>query len=307
MLFTGQNFIGVKHMNKKTVFDILKRYSIATLGCVIYSLGVSLFLSPNNIFTGGVTGIALIIQHVSGWGAGLLIVIINIPMFILGAVFFGRNFTVSTLYSTLLSSFLIEVFDRLFADFLPLTESPLVAGVAGGVLFGAGVGLIFRVGSSTGGTDIIVKALRRRFRQLKTGEISLAVDIVIVSVGAIVYRNFEQGFWSATSLIAFMLMFDLVLYGGNSAKLIYIVPSMKDPTELCNTLMSEINTGATYLTGRGAYSGDDKQVILCVCRSGSYPKLRDVVRREDPKAFMIVSSAREIYGEGYTDPNAEEL
>lgn len=292
---------------KKIALNILKRYSIASLGCILYALGVELFLSPNGIATGGVTGISLIIEHLTGIGAGVFVLVINIPVFILGAVFFGRNFAISTIYSTVLSAVLMEVFDFLLVDVVPITESPLIAAIAGGVLFGAGMGLVFRMGSSTGGTDIIVKILRRKFRQLKTGEISLCVDIIIVTASAIVYRDFEQGFYSAVSLITFMLTFDLVLYGGNSAKLVYIVPSRKDSDVMCETIMKEINTGATFLRGRGAYTGDDKDVIMCVCKNVSYPKLRDVVRREDPKAFMIVTSAREIYGEGYADPNAEEL
>ncbi len=299
---------------KKIVLDVLKRYLIVTVGCVIYALGVELFLSANDIATGGVTGISLIISHFTSIGSGTLILIINIPVFILGAIFFGKNFAISTVYSTALSSVLMELFDRLFADILPITNNQLIAAVAGGVLFGTGMGLIFRMGSSTGGTDIIVKILRRKFRQLKTGEISLCVDITIVTASVIAHTfetgfaaAFEQGFYSAASLITFMLIFDLVLYGGNSAKLVYIVPSRQDADAMCATIMKEIDTGATFLQGRGAYTGDEKQVIMCVCKNTSYPKLRDVVRREDPKAFMIVSSAREIYGEGYADPNAEEL
>ncbi len=294
-------------MKNKKVLDFIKRYVIITIGCVIYSLGVELFLGPNNIATGGVTGIALLIEHLAPLGAGVWVLILNVPMFILGAISFGKQFLASSLYSTALSSVLMEIFGVLLKNYVPITQNTMIAAISGGLLFGVGVALIFRMGSSTGGTDVLVKVLRKKFRHIRTGELAIAIDIVIVLTSSIVYNDFETGFYSAISLIVFMVAFDFVLYGGNSAKMIYIVPSIEDSSQICNCIMKELDTGATYISGKGAYTGNDKDIIMCVCKSSLYPKLRDIVHREDAKAFIIVSSAREIYGEGYKDPNAEEL
>ncbi len=301
-------------MTKKQKFlKILRDYGITTIGCVLYGLGVSMFLTPYQITPGGVTGISQTICYLLNWeaGIGLLMLAINIPLFIVGAIVFGKKFLLSTFYATFLSSGFVELFDWLFQDIrvIPVENplAPLIAAVVGAILFGAGAALIFRVGSSTGGTDIVVKLLRRKFRHLLTGEICLMIDATIVIISAIVHQDFLQGFYSALCVATFMLVFDQVLYGGNSAKLVYIVPNTHNVNDLCQKLMLEVDTGATFLQGKGAYSGEDKQIIMCVCKNISYPKLRDVVRREDPQAFIIVSSAREIYGLGYKDQNADEL
>ncbi len=305
-----------KHKGINPTFE---KYLVATIGCIIYSLGVDLFLSPNGISSGGFTGIALIVEYLINtyapgfkyFSTGIFLLIINIPVFIVGAIYFGKHFAVSTIYSTVLSSLLMAVFEKLLENVVPLTDNTLIAAVAGGALFALGLGLIFKVGSSTAGTDIIIKLLKRKFRHIKTGQISVTVDIVIVVIAAIcrwdLAVGFEQGIYSAISLVVFMFVFDYVLYGGNTATLVYIVPSGEDSTNLCSMLMQEIDTGATYIDGYGAYSGDRKKVIMCVCKKTSYPHLRDIVRREDPKAFIIVSSAKEVFGEGYRDNNEEDI
>lgn len=293
-------------MKGKLILSVVKKYGVITLGCVIYSLGVALFLDPLNIAAGGVTGIAIVLNFLTGFDTGLLIIIINVPLFILGAIFFGWRFALSTLFSTVLSSLLIELWNYTLADYIPVLDNVLLSALAGGSLFGVGLGLIFRMGSTTGGTDIIVKILRKKFRYIRTGVISLIIDIVIVAAATVVYRDFELTCYTIISIVVFTALFDLVLYGGSSAKMIYIITSDEKARAICDRILVELDVGATYVDGEGAYTGNDRRIIMCALKNFLYPKLRDVVKEIDPYAFMIVTSAKEIYGEGYKTHNCSE-
>lgn len=290
----------------------VKKYSVIILGCVIYSLGVALFLDANNLAAGGVTGIAIVINYLAesgglvGWDTGIIIVILNVPLFILGAVFFGGKFIVSTLFSTVASSLLIELWTYTLAKFLPFTENTLISALIGGTLYGAGLGLIFKMGSTTGGTDIVVKILRKKFRYLKMGVISMIIDVVIVGVSAFIYKDFELTFYTVLSLIIFTFVFDWVLYGGNSAKLVYIITTAEHSNEICDGILKELDVSATILDGTGAYTGADRVIIMCAVKNLLYPKLRDLIKQYDPRAFTIVTSAKEIYGEGYKAHGEDE-
>ncbi|MDE6586165.1 MAG: YitT family protein [Clostridia bacterium] len=302
-------------IDKKAALNFLKNYGVITLGCLIYSIGVSLFLDASRLASGGVTGIAIIINHVirelSGGftlDTGIIIIILNMPLFILGFIFIGRKFIVSTVYSTVVSSLLIWLWNEILADLIPsLNTSILISTLAGGALFGAGLGLIFRMGSSTGGTDILVKMLRKKFRYVKTGLISMTIDLIIVLISGIVFKDFELMCYTFLSIVIFTLMFDWVLYGGNSAKLIYIITTADKAQAMCDKILKELEVGATFIDGEGAYTGEQRRIIMCAIKNFLYPKLRDIVREVDPTAFTIVSSAKEIYGEGYKDHFDDEL
>jgi len=299
-------------MNKKAVKDFILRYAAITFGCVVYSLGVALFLDANEIAAGGVTGISIIINYLFETflnfpvNTGIIIFVINVPLLILGAIFFGRKFTLSTLYSTALSSLFIFLLEEVIK--VPaITENIVISAVVGGALYGSGLGLIFRMGSTTGGTDIIVKILRKKIRHVKTGVISMAIDITIVLISWIAYKDFDLMCYTVLSIVAFTLCFDFVLYGGNSAKLVHIITTDEKSKIICESILKELDIGATYVDGEGAYTGDSKRIIVCAVKNYLYPRLRDIVKNVDTGAFMIVSSAKEIYGEGYKPHGDDEL
>lgn len=296
------------HKNAETV-KILKKYALIAIGCIVYSLGVALFLDTNALASGGVTGIAIMISSLAHGriGTGWLIIIINIPLFVLGAIFFGRKFIVSTLIATAVSSGLIELWAFAIVPYMPVIENMLISAVVGGALYGAGLGLIFRADSTTGGTDIIVKLLRKRFRHLRTGIISGFIDCVIIGASAFVYKDIDLLFYTALSVLIFTVFFDWVLYGGNSAKLVHIVTTADKAAPICEGILKELDISATLVDGTGAYTGDSRTVIMCVVKNTLYPKLRDIIHASDPNAFTIVSSAKEIYGEGYKAPSEGEL
>lgn len=303
------DILKVSIMERTKKLDLLKKSLLILLGSVIYALGVALFLDPNAIASGGVTGIAIIINYVTSGvvGTGWIILIINVPLFIIGAIFFGKYFIISSLISTALSSGLIELFAHTVAPYMPAMQNSVIPPVVGGMLFGVGLGLIFRAGSSTGGTDIIVKLLRKKFRHLKTGIISMAIDVVIVAVSGFIYKDLELLILTVISIAVFTVGFDFALYGGNSAKLVQIITTEDKVKPICDGILKDLDSSATIINAKGAYSGSDKTVILCVVKNYVYPRLRDIIREYDDDAFTVVTSANEIYGEGYKDHNAEEL
>lgn len=299
-----------KPNKKKIVLNVFKQYAIITLGCIIYSLGISLFITPADLSAGGMTGISIIFSTFIPLHQGIILVILNIPMLILGLIFFGWRFLVSTGFATVSSSLLMTLWTYLIGDkvYNLANNNILVGAVAGGVLFGVGMGLIFRMGASTAGTDVIVKLLRKKFRHIKTGMISLITDMLVVTSSLFVNGyDLEKLFYTALSTVVFTLVFDWVLYGGNSAKTVFIITAKDKFEKIAQRVLTDVDTGLTILDAKGAYTKEDKVMLMCVVKPFLYPRLRDVVREEDKKAFMIVSSAKEIYGEGYRDQNAEEL
>lgn len=311
---------------KKILLQTLKQYAIITLGCLIYSAGISLFIKPAGLSSGGMTGISIIVNYfIPQVSQGIWLLILNVPMLVLGLIFFGWKFILSTGFATVVSSLLMSMWELLLgekgADVLPLTggidaaSAVIIGAVMGGVLFGIGMGLIFRMGASTAGTDVIVKLLRKRFRHIPTGMISLATDMIIVLCALFIKNDqatvqltaIERLFYTALATVVFTVMFDWVLYGGNSAKMVYVITDKEKYGVITERLLKEVDTGATLIDAEGAYTKEDKIMLMCVVKSFMYPRLRDVVKEEDKHAFMIVSSAKEIYGQGYKDQNDEEL
>ncbi len=299
----------IEIMDKAAKIDIVKNCALIFFGCIIYSLGVALFLDANALASGGVTGIAILIDYVSKGiiGTGWLILIINVPLFIIGFIFFGKKFTISSLISTALSSAMIELWDFAIVPYMPEFSNTLLPAIVGGALYGCGLGLVFRAGSTTGGTDIIVKLLRRKFRHMKSGIISMSIDMIIIAASGFIYKDFELLLVTVVSIILFTIAFDFTLYGGNSAMLVHIITTGDKAAAICDGILGELEIGATIVDGKGAYTKDERTIIMCVVKNYLYPRLRDIIKQYDSDAFTIVSSAKEIYGEGYKPHDAEEL
>lgn len=274
---------------------------VITAGATLYSAAISLFLDPNNLAPGGVSGISIILSRVSGIETGTLFFCINIPILLIGAWKFGIKFILSTIYCTALSSFLMNA----LSAFGPVTTEPILAALAGAVLVAVGLGIVFRAGSTSGGTDIIIKLLRRRFAHLKTGFLFMTIDLMVVTASAIIFRNIESALYAAIAVLVTSYVMDMVLYGRDGAKMIFIISSF--PKKIADRLLSELDIGVTYLDGTGGYSGQEKKIILCIMRKSLSHKAEEIVKEEDPKSFMIVSSATEIYGEGYKSYFSQKL
>ncbi len=274
---------------KKLVFD----YVVITIASFVYAVGVTLFLDPNSLAPGGITGVAIILNRLTGLETGTWMMLINIPILLLGVWKFGLRFILSTLYCTVMMSW----FTNLLIPVGVATTDPLLASLAGATLMAVSMGWVFKAGATTGGTDIIIKVLRLKVPHLKTGMLFFLTDIVIVVASAFVFQDLDKAMYAGITVIVTSLVLDLVLYGRDGAKLIYIISDHSE--KITKRLLEELDLGVTHVQGSGAYSGKEKNVIMCVAKKQIAPKAEEVVREEDPMAFMIVTSATEIYGEGY--------
>ena len=295
-------------LTKEAKITLLKKGAMVLLGCIIYSFGVVAFLDTHGMEAGGVTGISILISSATNGAisTSLLILLINIPLFIIGFIFIGKMFAITSLISVGISSGLMQLWDIVLIPYLPQVDR-IIAALAGGALFGAGLAIVFRTGSSTGGTDVLTKLLRKKFRYIKTGIISMAIDCIIVLASYIVHRDLELMLSTVISIVVFSVAFNRVLYGGNSAMIVQVITVPERAPLICDGLLKDLDVGATIIDGKGAYSGAGKIIVMCVIKNYVYPKLRDVIKKYDDHAFIIVSSALEIYGEGYKSQDAEEL
>lgn len=293
--------IAIQYLEKKTLKRKTWDYIVITIASVVYAAGISLFIDPNQLAPGGVTGIAIILNRVTGVETGTWILVVNIPIILLGTWKFGLKFIVSTIYAIALTS----TFTNIMKPIGALTTDLLLAALVGSALMALGMGWIFKAGGTTGGTDIIVKVLRLKFPHLKTGSLFLLIDAVVVSLGALVFRDIDRALYAGMVVFVTSFLLDLVLYGRDGAKLIYIISDHAEG--IAKRLLEELDIGVTYMQGSGAYSGKEKQVIMCAMRKPLAPKAEEVVKQEDPMAFMIVTSAMEVYGEGYKSYFSEKL
>lgn len=286
---------------KKSVKQKLLDYLIITIASVTYAAGISLFIDPNNLAPGGVTGIAIILSRLIPVETGTLILLLNVPIILLGIWKFGFRFIISTSYAIVVTSF----FTNIFAGFEGATNDVLLGALAGSVLIATSIGIIFKRGATTGGMDIVIKCLRLKYPHLKTGTLFFIIDVCVVSLSGIVFHNIDAALYAGISVVVSSVVLDMVLYGRDGAKLIYIISDC--PQKITERLLAELDIGVTYLTGSGAYSGKEKKIIMCVVRKPLAPRVEEIVKEEDELAFMIVTGATEIFGEGYKSYFSEKF
>ena len=274
---------------------ILRNYLIIAIGSVIYAVGFQFFLYPNNITSGGVVGTSMIINQLTGLPVGVMTILLNIPLFIIAWRHFGLEFMIGSLVGMGLSSVLVDV----FAGFdLILTDDPMLAAVIGGVVKGTSLGMIYYVGGTTGGLDIVVKILRQKLASVNFGTIMLALDTVIIAVYAMVLGRYESAMYSLIAMYVTTKVVDLVLYGIDNACLCYIIS--ESTGEITKEIVSgPLHRGVTLLEGRGAYSGAHRDVMMCVIKRQQIGQLKHLVRNVDEKAFFIVTNAKNVFGNGF--------
>lgn len=272
-----------------------------TIGALLYGMGISLFLDPNSLAPGGVVGISIILNRFSGISTGTLYFLINIPILILGFWKLGSRMLLRSLYAIVVNT----VVTNILGQAQPVTTALIPAALAGSLLLGSGIAMVFRGGGTTGGMDIIVKILRKRYPHLKTGSLFLMMDISVVSISAVVFGDFDRAMYALITVFLTGRIIDYLLYGGDEAKLIFIVSDRA--FIVAQAIMEEVNTGITFLKGQGAYHNKEKRIILCVIKKQTAPKVLEIVKQKDARAFTIISSATETFGEGYKDFFEEAL
>ena len=290
-----------KRETKKSIGEIALDYMIITLASVIYGAAVSLFIDPNDLAPGGVTGIAILLSRAIPLETGTLILLLNVPIVLLGVWKFGVRFIISTFYAIAMTS----LFTNLLAPFGAAPDDILLAALAGSVLIAVSIGTIFKRGATTGGTDIIIKCLRLKFPHLKTGVLFFITDVCIVSISGFVFRNIDSALYAGIAVVVTAVVLDVVLYGRDGAKLVYIISDCQE--KITDRLLADLDVGVTHLSGAGAYSGKEKKIIMCVVKKPLFPRVEGIVKEEDPDAFMIVTSATEIFGEGYKSYFSEKI
>ncbi|MGN0402682.1 MAG: YitT family protein [Acetatifactor sp.] len=291
----------IRYEEKKTPRRRFLDYMMITVAAVLYAVAISLFLDPNSLVPGGVTGVSIILNRITGLETGTLVLVMNLPILLIGMWKFGLKFILSTIYCTAVTSFFIN----LLAPYGPVTTDMFLAALAGGAMMTLGIGIAFKAGATTGGMDIVVKLLRLKFPHCKTGFLFLLTDAAVVTASALVFRNVDVALYAGLVVVINSTLLDVVLYGRDGAKMIYIISDR--PEAITARLLEELDIGVTYISGVGAYSGKEKLVIFCVMKKQLSPKAEEIVRQEDPGAFMIVTGANEIFGEGYKSIFSEKL
>ncbi len=287
-------------MKEKAVKN-LKNYVILTAAAVIYAVAISLFLDPNNIAPGGVTGISILVNRFTKIPTGTVNMMINIPIVLLGLWKFGWRFICSTMYALAL----ITIFINSLAVYGAVTDDLLIAAVLGGALIGVALALVFKAGATTGGIDIIVKVVRTKRRHIKTNILFLAFDSMVILASWMVFQDLTVAFYAGIAVITDSIVMDKILYGSDEAKMIFVI--CDQPEQVKQRLFGELDLTATIIPAKGAYTNAPKEMLMIVTRKQVYPKLEEVVKDEDASAFMIVSSASEIFGAGYKDITQNKL
>lgn len=286
--------------------DYIKSILLASLGAGLFAVAVAFFYDPFKIAPGGITGFAVIISHLFPIiTTGTVVLLMNIPLLVLALLKFGKKFVALTIYSTTLSSVIMNLLEPLAAKYPIGTDDLLVPALCGALLDAVGLGLVFRSGGCTGGSDIIIKFLRQKYRHIRTGKMSLLVNAVVVTATFLAFGNFEIAVFTVIAMTVSSFVLDKVLYGGEAAKLIFIITDKYE--EITEEILSKADLGVTLLKGEGAYLHREKNVIMCAAKRHTFPRVRDIVKETDPHAFLIISSATEIFGEGYKSYYTDEL
>ncbi len=282
------------HPWKRTALDGL----FYVLGSALYALSVNIFTAPNQIAPGGVTGIATLLNFVWGAPIGAMILLVNLPLLIAAWFRLGKAFTVRTLIVTILSSVVIDA----TAPFLPPFQGDkMLVALFGGVLAGAGLGLIYMRGATTGGTEVVARLLERKFRHIPIGRLILLVDALVVAASALVYRNVETALYAMVLIFVSTSLMDALVYGGDKGKMLLIMSRRE--REIAAEVLERMERGVTILNATGAYTGGEQRVLLCAVRRSEMYQLRSIVTDIDPSAFMIVVSTDEVLGEGFKVPS----
>ena len=284
-------------------------YLYLIVGCFIAAGAIDIFLLPYKIAPGGMTGIATVIFYVtnSKIPVGITILLLNIPLFIVGMKFIGRKFFLKTLLSTILLSVFIDVLkpfsqkfiDRFLGDLenTPVYSNLLLYCVFGGALMGIGLGIVFRAGATTGGTDLAAQIVHHFIPYFTVGKILMVIDGIVVIFAAVAFKSFLLGLYAIVTIYITSKVIDAILEGVDYAKAVFIISNHSQI--ISQKIIKEIDRGVTGLSGTGMYTGDDKQVLLWVLDRTQIPKLKALVKSVDPDAFVIMTDVREVLGEGF--------
>ncbi|GBG57911.1 membrane protein [Sporomusaceae bacterium FL31] len=272
----------------------LRQYLGIALGSVVTAVGLNMFLIPNKVAAGGVSGLATVLHYVVGYPVGATMLALNIPLFLLSLKVLGTRFGINTLYGAAILSIAIDG----TAPFTPvLTQDLLLSSLYGGVLSGIGMGLVFRFRGTTAGTDLAA-AIINKLVGISVGQALLFVDFFVILSAGIAFKSPELSLYALISLFVTTQLIDLIQEGPSSAKAFIVMTVM--PDRVAQAILAEMERGVTYLQGRGAYTGEVRETLLCVVSTSEVTALKDLIYHIDKSAFVIVADVHEVLGEGFS-------
>lgn len=279
--------------NIENIKNTIKEYTLFIIGSMIAALGTSLFLLPNQLSSGGFSGIATILYYLFGIQMGTTIMVLNVPVFIWAFIRGGKQFVLKTIIATIVFSKAIDIFEQIE----PVTDDKILASVYGGIIIGIGLALVFKGRSSTGGTDLIANIIVTYNNEVSVGNVLQILDIIVVVLNILFLGEIEIGLYSAIAIYLINKMLDLIFEGINFSKMIYIISNKHD--EIANVIQQEIKRGATGLYGKGMYTNQEKTIVMCVAKRKHIIRIKEISKQIDPNAFVIITDAREVYGLGF--------
>ena len=271
-------------------------------GSAVFALGFSLFLQPNDMNAGGISGLAQVFVELTGLGSvGTLSIVINLPLFFLGGLKIGRKFFFGSLLGMFLSSVLIDA-----VAVIPMPQvDPLIGVLYGGVLCGFGLGVVFVCGTSTGGSDILVRLLKLKYRNVPIGQISMCFDAIVVALTGIVFQDITKALYTGVTVFVTSKVIDAVVYRFDYSKVALIISS--EYQAIAEAIGTRLDRGATYLHAEGSYSHRETKVVLAAVKKQQLAELKELVMQIDPKAFVIVQEAHQVLGDGFSRYSRDSL
>ncbi|WP_420490641.1 YitT family protein [Neobacillus drentensis] len=273
---------------KLTKRKILQRILLITLGAILMSVGLEIFLVPNNVIDGGITGISIMLSYVTGWKLGMFLFILNIPFFFIGYKQIGKTFALSTLYGIII----LSIGTTLLHPVPAFTQDILLATVFGGIVLGVGVGLVIRYGGSLDGTEILAILFNNKL-PFSVGEIIMFFNLFILGCAGFVF-TWDRAMYSLIAYFVAYKTIDITITGLDESKSVWIISD--NAKQIGDAIMNRLGRGVTYINGEGAYSGDDKKVIFCVINRLEEAKLKEIVTENDDSAFLAVADIAEVRG-----------
>ena len=272
------------------------------VGSAMFALGFALFLQPNDMNPGGISGLAQVIVELLGFGSvGTLSILINLPLVVLGGVKIGKRFFAGSLLGMLLSSVLID-----FLAVIPMAPmEPLLGCLYGGVICGLGLGVVFMSGTSTGGSDILVRLLKLKYRHVPIGQIALYFDVVVVTLTGLVFQDVSKALYTGITVFVTSQVLDAVVYRFDYSKVVLIISSEYEA--IAQAIGKKLDRGATFLHAEGSYSHTQTKVVLAAVKKQQIAELKELVVDIDPKAFIIVQEAHQVLGDGFSRYTKDSL
>lgn len=288
----------VKFKTKRKIVKtkhIIIQFLQIIVGTALVAMSTSLFLLPNQLSSGGFSGIATIVYYLLKIPLGTTVLVLNIPLFIMSLIKNGKHFFLNAITGTVGLSVFLNIFEKI----KPITTDRFLACIYGGIIAGIGTAIILKANASTGGTDLLTQIIKAYKPNIKISNLLVVLDTIIVAMNVIFFKELEIGLYSAITIYVMGKMLDIFFEGIDFAKMIYIISPQNE--EIAKQIGEKIRRGSTSLYGKGMYKKMDKEVLLCVASRGEVREIRKIVKEIDKNAFVVITNAREVFGEGFKE------